>query len=320
MSPPKLLDQVRIAARTRHLSPRTEKAYVGWIRRFIRHHGLRHPRDLNATHVREFLEHLAVTDQVAASTQNQALSALLFLYRAVLRIELGPLGPVVRARRPRRLPAVLTRNEVSLVLAQLHGTAHLVASLLYGSGLRLLEALRLRVKDLDLATSSLVVRHGKGGKDRVTMIPARLVEPLRNQLRLVQTIHERDLAAGFGEVDLPFALARKYPNAPRDRRWQFVFPARSRTVLEKRGVVRRWHLHPTAIQKAVRSAVRAANIRKPASCHTFRHSFATHLLEDGYDIRTVQEILGHNDVRTTMIYTHVLNRGGRAVRSPLDSI
>lgn len=319
MSPPKLLDQVRIAVRTRHLSPRTEKAYVGWIRRFVIHHGMRHPRDLNAPHVREFLEHLAVVDEVSASTQNQALSALLFLYRSVLRIDLEPLGPVVRARRPRRLPVVLTRAEIALVLAQLNGTAHLVSSLLYGSGLRLLEALRLRVKDLDLSTSALVVRHGKGGKDRVTMIPARLIDPLRNQLRLVQAIHERDLAAGFGEVDLPFALARKYPGAARDRRWQFVFPARSRTVLKERGMVRRWHLHPTAIQKAVRGAVRAARISKPASCHTFRHSFATHLLEDGYDIRTVQELLGHNDVRTTMIYTHVLNRGGRAVRSPLDA-
>ena len=319
MSPPKLLDQVRIAARTRHLSPRTEKAYVGWIRRFVLHHGLQHPRDLNAPHVREFLEHLAVTDRVSASTQNQALSALLFLYRAVLRVELEPLGPVVRARRPRRLPVVLTRSEVALVLGHLGGTAHLVASLLYGSGLRLLEALRLRVKDLDFRTSALIVRSGKGGKDRVTMIPTRLIDPLRNQLRLVRAIHDQDVADGFGEIDLPFALARKYPQAARDRRWQFLFPARSRTVLKDRAVVRRWHLHPTAIQKAVRGAVRAARISKPASCHTFRHSFATHLLEDGYDIRTVQELLGHSDVRTTMIYTHVLNRGGRAVRSPLDS-
>jgi integron integrase len=318
MTSARLLDQVRTAARTRHLSLRTEKAYVGWIRRFVIHHGLRHPRDLNAPHVREFLEHLAVTGRVSASTQNQALSALLFLYRVVLRVDLDPLGPIVRARRPRRLPVVLTRDEVALVLGQLSGTAQLVASLLYGSGLRLLEALRLRAKDLDLATSSLMVRHGKGGKDRVTMIPLRLIDPLRNQLRLVRAIHDRDLAAGFGEVDLPFALERKYPGAARDRRWQFVFPARSRTVMEDRGV-RRWHLHPTAIQKAVRGAVRAARISKQASCHTFRHSFATHLLEDGYDIRTVQELLGHTDVRTTMIYTHVLNRGGRAVRSPLDA-
>jgi integron integrase len=319
MSPPRLLEQVRIAARTRHLSPRTEKAYVGWVRRFVKYHGMRHPRELNAPHVREFLEHLAVTDNVSASTQNQALSALLFLFRAVLRVELDPLGPIVRARRPRRLPVVLTRAEVALVLSELSGTPQLVASLLYGSGLRLLEALRLRVKDLDFAASALVVRYGKGGKDRVTMIPVRLMDPLRNQLRLVRAIHNRDLAAGFGEVDLPFALARKYPSAARDWRWQFVFPARSRTVLEDRGIVRRWHLHPTAVQKAVRGAVRSTRIPKQASCHTFRHSFATHLLEDGYDIRTVQELLGHTDVRTTMIYTHVLNRGGRAVRSPLDA-
>lgn len=319
MSQPKLLDQVRTAARMRHLSPRTAKAYTGWIRRFVIHHGMRHPRELNAEDVRTFLGHLAVTGRVSASTQNQALAALLFLYRSVLRIELEPLGAVVRARRTRRLPVVLTRTEVMEVLAHLDGVPLLVASLLYGSGLRLMEALRLRVKDLDFARSAVLVGHGKGGKDRVTMLPVRLVDPLRGQLRAVRTVHERDLAAGFGEVDLPFALARRYPNAGRDWRWQFVFPSRSRTALEERRVVRRWHLHPTAVQKAVRRAVRESKIAKPASCHTFRHSFATHLLEAGYDIRTVQELLGHRDVRTTMIYTHVLNRGGGGVRSPLDA-
>ncbi|MEX2572356.1 MAG: integron integrase [Gemmatimonadota bacterium] len=318
MSQPKLLDQVRSAARLRHLSPRTEKAYVYWIRRFVLFHGKRHPSGMNAAEVRRFLEHLAVRDRVAAPTQNQALAAILFLYRSVLDIELDSLGQVVRARRSKRLPVVLTRAEAHNVLARLQGTSWMVASLLYGSGLRLSEALRLRVKDLDFGRAAIVVRHGKGGRDRDTMMPAALIDPLRAHLRTVRAIHARDLAAGFGETDLPFALARKYPSAGLDWRWQFAFPARNRTHDTDRSVARRYHLHPTAVQKAVRRAVRESAISKPASCHTFRHSFATHLLEAGYDIRTVQELLGHRDVRTTMIYTHVLNRGGGGVRSPLD--
>jgi integron integrase len=315
---PKLLDQVRQAVRLRHYSLRTEEAYTRWVRRYVEFHGMRHPREMGAAQVSAFLSHLATRGRVAASTQNQALNALVFLYRHVLEQPLDTLDDLIRAKKPRRLPTVFTREEVDRTLAQLKGCNRLVASLLYGSGLRLLEALRLRVRDLDFAMAQLVVRDGKGRKDRVGLLPQRLVPALREQLSRARLLHELDLAEGFGAVWLPNALARKYPAAPREWRWQYVFPAERRSRDPRGGQERRHHLGETAVQKAVTTAIRAAGIQKHGSCHTFRHSFATHLLEDGYDIRTVQELLGHADVRTTMIYTHVLNRGGRGVLSPLD--
>lgn len=308
----------RAAARLRRLSPRTEQAYLAWIRRFIIHHETRHPETLGEPEVLAFLNWLVVDRKVAYSTQMQALSALLFLYRDVLRRPLGDLRGLVRARGPRRLPAVLARDEVARVVAELRGVPWLVAMLLYGSGLRLGEALALRVKDLDLERRELVVRRGKGGKDRVTMLAEAVVDPLRRHLDRVRGIHRADLASGAGQVTLPDALERKLPAAARGWAWQWVFPA-TRTWREQgSGVRRRHHLHPTAVQRAVAEAVRRAGVDRRATCHTFRHSFATHLLEAGYDIRTVQELLGHSDVSTTMIYTHVLNRGGRGVRSPAD--
>ena len=315
---PKLLDRVRMAVRVRHYSPSTEQAYVHWVRRFVLFAGKRHPRELGAAEVERFLTHLAVEARVAASTQNQALNALVFLYREVLGMEAPVLGAVVRARRPRRLPVVLSREEVRALLAQLDGTAWLVAALLYGSGLRLLECLTLRVKDLDFASREIRVRDGKGRRDRVVPLPGRLDAPLRAQLERARAMHEMDLRAGFGAVVLPDALERKYPNASRSWGWQWVFPASSRWREEATGAERRHHLHETAVQRAVRAAAVNAGIAKPASCHALRHSFATHLLGAGYDIRTVQELLGHASVRTTMLYTHVLNRGGLGVRSPLD--
>lgn len=314
----KLLDRVRAAARMRHLSPRTEKAYVAWIRRFILFHEKRHPSQMGASEVSAFLSHLATGRKVAASTQNQALAAIIFLYRWVLRIDIGPPEAFIRARRPPRLPLVLTATEAAALLAELNGAPRLVASLLYGSGLRLMEALRLRVKDIDFEQRLITVRHGKGGKDRVTMLPDRIAPELLLQLEATRRLHDRDLRDGYGDTDMPFALAKKYPSAARSWNWQFVFPARRRTVSNADGSVRRYHLHPTAIQRAVTKAVKMADIPKPAGCHTLRHSFATHLLEAGYDIRTVQELLGHRDIRTTMVYTHVLNRGSAGVRSPLD--
>ena len=316
--PPRLLDAVREAIRVRHYSRRTERAYVGWIRRFVIFHHRRHPRDMGGPEIAAFLSHLAVDGKVSASTQNQALSALLFLYRHVLAVELPWLEDVVRARRPVRLPEVLDRREVLAVLDGLSGTSWLVASLLYGSGLRLLEALRLRIKDVDLGRRELMVRDGKGQKDRVTMLPGRLVAPMQEHLAFVRRQHEQDLAAGAGFVALPGALERKYPQAGRETAWQWVFPATRFYRHRETGQRRRHHLHETVVQRDVRAAVRAARIEKRASCHTMRHSFATHLLEDGYDIRTIQDLLGHRDVSTTMIYTHVLNRGGRGVKSPLD--
>jgi integron integrase len=317
-APSKLLDQVRAALRSKHYAIRTEQAYIDWIVRFVRFHQLRHPRELGADAVAAFLSHLAVEGQVAAATQNQARSALLFLYRDVLGIDLEALGAVVQARAPKRLPTVLTRAEVQAVLRELHGTHRLMAQLLYGSGLRLLECVRLRVKDLDFGAHQLTVRSGKGDRDRVTMLPERLVAPLADHLLLVRRLHDEDLERGFGTVYLPSALERKYPNASAEWGWQYVFPAEQLSDDPRTGMRRRHHLSESGLQKAVRRAVQAAGVDKPASCHTFRHSFATHLLESGYDIRTVQELLGHADVRTTMIYTHVLNRGGRGVRSPLD--
>jgi integron integrase len=318
MPEPKLLDQVRQAARLKHFSLRTERAYAQWVYRFVVHQGKRHPRELGAREIQAFLTWLAVERNVAASTQNQALCALLFLYREVLRIDLPRIEDAVRARRSARVPTVLTRDEVRVVMAQLNGVHALVAGLLYGGGLRLLEALRLRVKDVDFDRRSVVVRQGKGDKDRTTMLPERLREPLMAHLENVRELHLRDLADGFGAVTLPHALARKKPGAENAWGWQYVFPSGRLSTDPRSGHRGRHHISESSIQKAVGSAVRKAGISKPAGCHTLRHSFATHLLEDGYDIRTVQELLGHADVRTTMIYTHVLNRGGRGVRSPLD--
>jgi integron integrase len=289
-----------------------------WIRRFIEFHQHQHPRQLAESDVNGFLTHLAVKEHVAASTQNQALSAILFLYEHVLEQPLDRIEGVVRARRPKRLPVVLTVDEVSRVMAHLRGDKWLIAMLLYGGGLRLLEALRLRVKDLDFERGEITVCEGKGDKDRVTMLPQAVIPSLQEHLRRVQTIHQQDLAHGYGRVQLPYALARKYPNANREWRWQFVFPQERRWRNRQTGEQGRHHMDESLIQKAVSIAVRAAGLTKRVTCHTFRHSFATHLLLSGYDIRTVQELLGHKDVRTTMIYTHVLNRGGRGVRSPAD--
>ena len=320
MAAPKLLDQVRERIRVKHYSLRTEDAYLHWIRRFIFFHGKRHPREMGGPEVEAFLSHLATEGRVAASTQNQALSALLFLYREVLEVELPWLDGVVRAKRSQHVPVVLTENEVRALLAVLDGTKWLVASLLYSTGMRLLEGLRLRVKDVDFERGEITVRDGKGAKDRRTMLSERLLEPLRTHLAKVRALHEQDLAAGFGEVYLPFALARKYPKAGRSWPWQYVFPSGSRSTDPLEGVIRRHHLDEKVIQRAVSAAGRAAGIAKPVSPHILRHSFATHLLLAGYDIRTVQELLGHSDVSTTMIYTHVLNKGGRGVTSPLDRL
>ncbi len=319
--PPRLLDRVREAVRVRHYSLRTEEAYVGWIRRFILFHHKRHPSAMGADEVNAFLTHLAVSENVAASTQAQALSALLFLYKHVLGDPLPWLDDVVRARKPRKLPVVMNREEVREVLGRLEGAQKLVVALLYGAGLRLLEALRLRVKDLDFPARILTVRDGKGAKDRRTMLPPILIEPLRDHLAAVRRLHDRDLAGEHGEVWLPHALARKYPLAGKEWAWQYVFPTPRLSTDPRSGVRRRHHLDESGVQKAVHTAVRNAKVDKPAGCHIFRHSFATHLLGDGYDIRTIQELLGHADVRTTMIYTHVLNQaGGRGVRSPLETL
>ena len=316
---PKLLDQVRVAIRTRHYSRRTEEMYVHWIRRFILFHGKKHPSLMGADEVNGFLSNLAVEGKVSASTQNQALCALLFLYREVLHDPLPWLEDIVRASRPERIPVVLTPEEVRATLAELEGVSSLVVQLLYGSGLRLLECLRLRVKDLDFARREILVRDPKGGRDRRTTLPQAVEIALRAHLEKVRRIHDVDVRCGFGSVVLPTALARKFPKADRDWLWQWVFPARTRYVEEETGIERRHHLHETAVQRAVHDASRKAGIGKRVTCHTFRHSFATHLLERGHDIRTVQELLGHRDVATTMIYTHVLRQGASGVRSPLDT-
>ncbi|MEJ5312271.1 MAG: integron integrase [Anaerolineae bacterium] len=317
--PPKLLDQVRELLRMKHYALRTEEAYVDWIRRFILFHNKRHPRDMGTPEIRAFLAHLATEENVAASTQNQALAAILFLYREVLHQELDPLDlDAIRAQKPKRLPTVLTRAEVQKVLAQLTGEHLLMARLLYGSGLRLMECLRLRVKDVDFELRQITVREGKGDQDRVTMLPQAIIPALQEHLVHVRALHQQDLQNGYGCVYLPDALARKYPNACTEWGWQYVFPSDRISKDPRGGELRRHHVHESSLQKAIRAAAQAAGIVKPVSPHTFRHSFATHLLEAGYDIRTVQELLGHKDVKTTMIYTHVLNRGGLAVRSPLD--
>ena len=317
---PRLYDRAVEVLRSRHYSRRTEEAYIHWIRRFILFHNHSHPRELAEGDVNRFLTHLAVKENVAASTQNQALAALLFLYEHVLEQPLERIEGVVRARKPKRLPAVLTRDEVEAVLAQLGGLPRLVCTLLYGSGLRLLEGLQLRVKDLDFGRGEITVRDGKGQKDRVTVLPEALHQPLEDHLRYVREQHEADLRVGLGRAPLPGALVRKYPNAEREWGWQWVFPASSHYLDRRTGIRHRHHLHESVIQRAVHEAVRRAGLAKPAASHTFRHSFATHLLEDGYDIRTVQELLGHKDVKTTMVYTHVLNRGGLGVHSPLDRL
>jgi integron integrase len=318
--PPKLLDQVRDRLRVKHYSLQTEKLYVQWAKRFILFNGKRHPKDLGAQEVEAFLTHLAVVGQVSASTQNQALSALLFLYKEVLSIDLPWLDNVVRAKRPQRLPVVLSRNEVREVLVRMNGIYSLLANLLYGTGMRIMECVRLRVKDVDFDRNEILVRDGKGGKDRVTMLPTLVVAPLKLHLQQRQALFEDDKRKSKAEVYLPDALIRKYPTAATEWAWQYIFPSGSYSIDPRSGVERRHHLDEKLLQRAMKKAVQAAGIAKPATPHTLRHSFATHLLEAGYDIRTVQELLGHKDVSTTMIYTHVLNKGGKGVISPLDQI
>lgn len=317
---PRLSDQVRDALRRKHYSYRTEKTYLHWIRRFIYFHEKRHPREMAEPEVAAFLTHLAVERSVSASTQNQALNAILFLYKQVLNREIGLVHGVVRAKRPERLPVVLTREEVHAVLSRLKGREGLMAGLMYGAGLRVMECLRLRIKDVDFGMNQIIVRDGKGQKDRTTPLPAALIPALRQQLAEVQRLRTADLADGYGEVSLPFALDRKYPTASRELAWWYVFPASHRSRDPKSGRIKRHHLDDSVIQRAVKQAIRSTGIAKPASCHSFRHSFATHLLASGQDIRTIQELLGHSDVSTTMIYTHVLGKGARGVSSPLDTL
>lgn len=318
--PPRLMDQLREAMRSRHYAKRTEATYCQWVLRYIRFHRLRHPKEMSESEVNAFLSHLAVDGRVSSSTQNQALAAILFLYRQVLGIELGELREVIRAKLPQRLPVVLSRDEVRDVLAHLTGDRWLIASLLYGAGLRLLECLRLRIKDIEFDRNQLMIRSGKGAKDRCTLLPESLKSPLRDQLKRVRSMHEQDLRDGWGRVPLPDAIDRKYPNAGAELGWQWVFPQERRWRNAATREEGRHHIDESLVQRAVRAAVLRAGISRPASCHTFRHSFATHLLEAGQDIRTIQELLGHSDVRTTMIYTHVLNRGPAGVKSPLDRL
>jgi integron integrase len=317
---PKLLDRLREALRSRHYSRRTEQTYCHWVKRFIFFHNMRHPAEMAEPEINAYLTHLAVKEKVSASTQNQALSALLFLYRYVMDREIGDLGEVIRARKPKRIPVVMTRDEVKAILGHLHGDKWLMANLMYGAGLRLMECLRLPNQDVDFARNEITIRDGKGAKDRITMLPESLKTLLQDHLKKVKALHERDLADGWGRVEMPYALDRKYPNAAADWRWQWVFPQENRWKNTRTGQEGRHHVHETILQRVVREAVRQSNIVKHVGCHTFRHSFATHLLENGYDIRTIQELLGHKDVSTTMIYTHVLNKGGHGVRSPVDGL
>lgn len=314
----KLLEVVRDSLRTQNYSYRTEKTYINWIRKYILFHKKRHPKEMGEREINQFLTYLAVNQKVAASTQNQALSALLFLYKRILRKEIGWIGNIQRARKPKKIPVVFTREEVKKVMLHLHGKCWLMGALMYGSGLRLMECLRLRVKDLDFACRQITVRSGKGQKDRLTMMPESVISPLKTHLQRVKSLHEKDLAEGFGSVRLPGALRRKYPNADKEWRWQYVCPASTRYFDPEDKEHRRHHFHESAVQRAMKDAIEKACITKTGSCHTLRHSFTTHLLENGHDIRTVQELLGHQDVRTTMIYTHVLNRGGMGVKSPMD--
>jgi len=317
-SSPRLLDRVRATIRVRHYSPRTERAYVGWIRKFVLFHGKRHPEDMGGAEIAEYLSYLATGKHLSANTQNQALSAVLFLYRDVLGQELEWVHGIVRAKRPVRLPVVLTQSEVAAILSQLNGTTWIMGSLLYGAGLRLMECCRLRVKDMELERNEILVRDGKGRKDRITVLPRKVKDPLIAHLERVRKMYARDLRRGGGAVPLPNALAVKYPKASKEWAWQWVFPATRTYVDPGSGEPQRHHLHESVLQREIKNAVRRAGVPKPATPHSLRHSFATHLLEAGYDIRTIQELLGHSDVSTTMIYTHVLNRGGRGVRSPLD--
>lgn len=317
---PRLLDQLRHQIRVRHYSLRTEQAYVDWARRFILHQGKRHPRDMGSVEVCAFFSHLAVDRQVAAATQNQAKSAILFLYKEVLGIQLPWLNELVSAKVSRRLPVVLTPHEVRDLLFQLSATMHLIASLLYGTGMRLMEGLRLRIKDVEFARREIIIREGKGNKDRVTVLPENLIAALQSQAAHVQALHQKDLAVGGGEVWLPNALAEKFPHAGRAWGWQYFFPSHVLSTDPRSGRMRRHHLNPKSVQDAVSGAAKRAHLSKPCTPHVLRHSFATHLLQAGYDIRTVQELLGHSDVSTTMIYTHVMNKGGRGVFSPLDAL
>ena len=317
---PRLLDQVRDTIRRKHYSIRTELSYIDWIRRFIYFHKKQHPRELNESHITEFLNFLAVQRKVASSTQNQALCALVFLYREVIKKDLAQFENLVHAKRPARLPVVFSTDEIRTILLQLDGVNWIMGQLLYGAGLRVMECVRLRVKDVDFGYKQIVVRDGKGHKDRVTMLPEIVVEPLSRHLERTKKSHEIDLQAGYGTVYLPYALARKYPNANRSWGWQYVFPASRRSIDPRSGVEQRHHISESVLQRAIKRAIRAGDITKPGSCHSLRHSFATHLLESGYDIRTVQELLGHKDVSTTMIYTHVLNKGGKGVQSPSDML
>jgi integron integrase len=309
-----------MAIRFRHYSLRTEDTYLHWIKRFIAFHEQRHPAEMGEQEVGQFLSALAVEQRVSAATQNQALNALVFLYRHVLKLDVGQIENIMRAKQPHRLPVVLRKHEVKALLDALAGVHWIMGHLLYGAGLRLMECLRLRVKDIDFSANHIVVREGKGNKDRLTMLPLAVKAPLAAHLVRVRELHQRDLARGFGSVYLPDALHRKYPNAPKEWGWQWVFPARQLSVDPRSGIHRRHHLQENVLQRAVRDAARHAGIVKPVGCHTLRHSFATHLLESGYDIRTIQELLGHKDVSTTMIYTHVLNRGGKGVTSPSDQL
>jgi integron integrase len=316
--PQKLLDQVRETIRTKHYSYRTEQTYVEWIKRFILFHKKRHPKDMGVDEVQAYITHLANERRVAASTQNQALSAILFLYKYVLQKEIVFPSDIIRAAKPERLPTVLSHAEAMSAINSMSGVPQLIAKLLYGSGLRIMECMRLRIKDLDFGEHQLMVRDGKGETDRLTILPDSVIPALKDHLETVRAIHQMDLKEGYGEVFLPYALARKFPHAPKEFGWQYVFPASVRSVDPVSGHTRRQHLDVSVPQKAIRHAAQLARIDKPVSPHTFRHSFATHLLQNGYDIRTVQELLGHKDVKTTMIYTHVLQRGGLAVKSPLD--
>jgi integron integrase len=318
--PKKLLDQTRERLRLKHYSIRTEESYVSWIKRFILFHNKRHPKDMGAAEIEEFLSHLAVKKRVAQSTQNQAMNAIIFLYREILKIELKEPIDAIRAKRPRRLPTVLTKKEALDVINAMAGTYKTMASLLYGSGLRLMECIRLRVKDIDFEMNQIVIRDGKGAKDRVTVLPQGIKTELQEHLKRVRLLHKDDLANGFGAVYLPYALERKSKNANRQWIWQYVFPSKSISKDPRSGIMRRHHIHESSLQRAITNAARLARISKHVTSHTFRHSFATHLLEDGYHIRTVQELLGHEDVSTTMIYTHVVRKGGMAVQSPMDKI
>ena len=317
---PRLLDQVRNTVRAKHYSIRTEQAYVNWIKRFILFHHKRHPREMNSLEIEQFLTYLAVEQNVAASTQNQALAALLFLYQQVLRQPLDHPIDAVRAKKPKRLPVVMSNAEVERLIPNLPDRYQLITRLLYGSGLRLMECLRLRVKGVDFDQHQIIVRNGKGHKDRDTILPDSLRAPLRRQLRYAKTLHDNDLESGYGQVYLPDALERKYPNANREWYWQYVFPSHKLSKDPRSGLIRRHHVGESGLQKTIKAMAKRTGINKPIACHTFRHSFATHLLEDGYDIRTIQELMGHKSVETTMIYTHVIKRGGMAVRSPVDTL